>query len=118
MQKKSLFIKWMAKPMAALLLTLFVSMAVFSQETPDSVKIKNWSVSAVTLFIFTPDKSFILPVVYANYKNWHFEPRYNYEDFETFSMFVGYNIAGGKKFTYLFTPIYRNGIPVRLKCKC
>lgn len=104
MQKKPLIRRWMAKPLVALLL-LPVSIAVFSQQTSDSVKIKNWDISAVALFVFTPDNSFIVPVVYANYKRWHFEPRYNYENLETFSMFAGYNIAGGKKFTYFLTPM-------------
>ena len=104
MQKKLLIRRWMAKPVVALLL-LPVSIAVFSQQTSDSVKTRNWDVSAVALFVFTPDNSFILPVVYANYKRWHFEPRYNYENLETFSMFVGYNIAGGKKFKYFLTPM-------------
>src|SRR5678810_255373 len=101
MPKKSLVRKWMAKPLMALLLLLPVSAAVFSQETPDSIKINNWDVSAVALFVFTPDNSFILPVGYVNYKRWHFEPRYNYENLETFSMFAGFSIEGGKKFKYL-----------------
>ncbi|ANE51241.1 hypothetical protein [Flavisolibacter tropicus] len=93
----------MAKPFAALLL-LPVSIAVFSQ-TSDSVKVKNWDVSAVALSVLTPDDFFIVPVVYANYKRWHFEPRYNYESLKTFSLFAGYNIVGGKKFQYLLTPM-------------
>lgn len=95
----------MAKPLAALLLLLPVSAAVFSQGIRDSIKIKKWNISAVALFVFTPDNSFILPVGYVNYKPWHFEPRYNYENLETFSMFAGYNIAGGGKFKYLLTPM-------------
>ena len=67
MQKKLLIRRWMAKPVVALLL-LPVSIAVFSQQTSDSVKIKNWDISAVALFVFTPDNSFIVPIVYANYK--------------------------------------------------
>ena len=105
MPKKSLVRKRMAKPLVALLLLLPVSVAVFSQESPDSVNIKNWDISAVALFVFTPDNSFILPVGYVNYKRWHFEPRYNYENLETFAMFAGYNIAGGRKFKYLLTPM-------------
>lgn len=105
MRKTPLLQKCMAKHLAALLLAFTISITVFSQETVDSVKIRNWDISAVTLFIFTPDNSFILPVGYVNYKRWHFEPRYNYEDMETFSMFAGYNITGGNTFKYLLTPM-------------
>jgi len=76
----------------------------FSQEA-DSVKIKNWDVSAVLLTVFTPDNTFLVPIAYVNYKRLHLEPRYQYENFETFSMFAGYNIAGGRKLRYLLTPM-------------
>lgn len=93
------------KPILMMLMLLAISITIYSQEVADSVKVKNWDVSAVVLAIFTPDNSFLLPVIYANYKRWHFEPRYNYEDFETFSMFTGYNFTGGGKLKYLLTPM-------------
>jgi len=35
----------------------------------------------------------------------HLEARYNYEDLETFSGWVGYNFMGGKNFEYTITPM-------------
>lgn len=78
---------------------------VFSQQTVDSVKVKNFQIAAVVLAIFTPDDNFLSPVVYIDYKRFHFEPRYNYENLETFSTFVGYHFKGGKKIKYLVTPM-------------
>lgn len=97
--------KCLAKPLLALVMLSFISVPVFSQATADSVKDKNWNISALVMTVFTPDNTFVLPVAYVNYKNWHFEPRYNYENLETFSMFAGYNISGGEKVKYLFTPM-------------
>ena len=97
--------KCLAKPLVVLLMLFLISVPVFSQKTADSIKVKNWNISALVLTVFLPDNTFILPIVYANYKNWHFEPRYNYENLETFSMFTGYNFSGGKKVKYLFTPM-------------
>lgn len=88
-----------------LLFLLLFSNSVLSQETADSIQVKNWDVSAVVLAIFTPDNTFMLPIAYVNYKRWHFEPRYNYENLQTFSAFVGYNFHGGKKLRYLLTPM-------------
>lgn len=95
----------MGKYFLTLLFSLALFCSGFSQETSDSVKVKNWNVSAVVLPIFMPDKTFVVPVVYANYKRWHFEPRYNYENMETFSMFVGYNFVGGNRMKYILTPM-------------
>ena len=93
------------KLLVALLIFFFISVPIFSQEIADSIKVKNWNISALVLTVIIPDNTFVLPIVYATYKRWHFEPRYNYENMETFSMFAGYDFSGGKKFKYLFTPM-------------
>lgn len=92
------------------LFAMFIWLSGFSQQIDsvqvvDSAKVKHWNISVVTLLVFTPDMTFLLPVAYINYKRLHLEPRYNYESLETFSMFAGYNIGGGKKFTYFITPM-------------
>jgi hypothetical protein len=46
-----------------------------------------------------------LPVFRADKNKLHLEARYNYEDFETFSGWVGYNFSGGKKLEYTITPM-------------
>jgi len=47
-----------------------------------------------------------IPVLhYMNKKGWYTEARYNYEDINTGSIYVGRNYAGGKKVTYEVTPM-------------
>jgi hypothetical protein len=52
-----------------------------------------------------------MPYVYmpvANFTtsgNWYAEARYNYDDLETFSMYVGKSFSGDKRLTYSLTPI-------------
>jgi hypothetical protein len=38
-------------------------------------------------------------------KNWYIEGRYNYEDVQTFSLYVGKNISGGKDLEFSITPM-------------
>jgi len=105
MIKEALVSRQIAKLAIVPLCLFFISANAFSQDAADSLEAKKWNNSAVVLAIFTPDNSFLLPVAYINYKRWHIEPRYNYEDMQTFSTFVGYNFTGGKKLKYLLTPM-------------
>lgn len=66
---------------------------------------KPWSFEADANFYFIPDDFFILPVFKADKNKLHLEARYNYEDRETFSGWVGYNFMGGKKVEYTITPM-------------
>ena len=47
----------------------------------------------------------MLPVLRADKGKLHLEARYNYESEKTVSVWGGFNIAGGNKFEYLFTPM-------------
>lgn len=64
-----------------------------------------WNFSADVNFYFIPDDFFVLPIFKADKNKLHLEARYNYEDFETFSAWVGYNFSGGKKLEYTITPM-------------
>lgn len=64
-----------------------------------------WDFSADANFYFIPDDFFVLPVFKADKNKLHLEARYNYEDRETFSGWVGYNFMGGKKVEYTITPM-------------
>lgn len=75
----------------------------FGQEEPSSTP--EWEFSADANFYLIPDEFFILPVFRADKNKLHLEARYNYEDLETFSAWVGYTISGGKNFEYTFTPM-------------
>jgi hypothetical protein len=92
----------MKKLRTSLLFVLVISCVAWAQESaPD----RPWSFSTDVNFYFIPSEFFILPVVRADRNALHLEARYNYEDLETFSAWVGYNFSGGNDFEYAFTPM-------------
>jgi hypothetical protein len=58
-----------------------------------------------TIFYFLPDEFLFLPIYQADKDVLHLEARYNYEDKNTFSAWMGYNFNFGKKFEYTITPM-------------
>ncbi len=76
-----------------------------SGQEQDSVTNKLWSFNPDVNLYLIPDDFFILPVVRVDRKWLHLEARYNYEDRETFSGWVGYNFTGGKKLEFTITPM-------------
>jgi hypothetical protein len=64
-----------------------------------------WEFNPDVSFYFLPHDFFVLPVFRADKNKLHLEGRYNYEDRETFSGWVGYNISGGKSLEYFITPM-------------
>jgi len=66
---------------------------------------KQWSFNADMNFYFFSDDFFVLPILKADKNKLHLEARYNYEDRETFSGWVGYNFNGGEKLEYTITPM-------------
>jgi len=77
---------------------------VFAQGEPISEP-HDWIFNAHANFYFIPDDFFILPVFQADKSKLHLEARYNYEDRETFSAWIGYNFQGGNKLEYTITPM-------------
>ncbi|MBK8289875.1 MAG: hypothetical protein IPK96_01915 [Flammeovirgaceae bacterium] len=65
----------------------------------------SWSFNTEINFYLIPDDFIILPVFRADKNRLHLEARYNYEDYETFSGWFGYNFMGGKKVEYIITPM-------------
>ncbi len=65
-----------------------------------------WSFSAAAYTYLVPDdREFVQPTFTAD-RDWlHLEARYNYEDLETGSLWVGYNFGGGEKLAWEFTPM-------------
>lgn len=83
---------------------MICSSYLFGQnEEPTSEK--QWNFSADANFYFFPDEFIFLPIFKADKNNLHLEARYNYEDMETFSGWVGYNFSGGDELEYTFTPM-------------
>jgi hypothetical protein len=65
-----------------------------------------WSFSAAIYFYQVPDERNYAQPTFTVDRDWlHFEARYNYEDLETGSLWMGYNLGGGEKVTWDFTPM-------------
>ena len=65
-----------------------------------------WSFSAWAYTYLVPDsRDYVQPTITAD-RGWlHLEARYNYENLETGSAWVGYNFSGGNKLAWKFTPM-------------
>ena len=72
----------------------------------EEVDEKAWSFSAsASTYIVPDDQEYVQPTFSAD-RGWlHLEARYNYENLETGSAWVGYNFSGGKKLEWEFTPM-------------
>lgn len=67
---------------------------------------RNWSFSAsVYTYLVPDDHDYAQPTITADHDWLHLEARYNYEDPETGSVWVGYNFSGGKKLAWELTPM-------------
>jgi hypothetical protein len=76
-----------------------------AQTTNPGTSQKQWNISSDVNFYIFKDDFFVLPVIRADKNKLHLEARYNYEDIETFSAWIGYNVSGGGQFEYTFTPM-------------
>ena len=91
------------KRVVILSLMIAASLGTVWAQSPDS---SAWSGSAEGMFYyFQGGETIFLPVLRADYNKLHLEARYNYEDVETVSGWIGYNLEGGDKVSYAFTPM-------------
>ena len=69
-------------------------------------ELKKWDFSAsVTGYIVPESRDYVQPTLTAD-RDWlHLETRYNYENLETGSAWLGYNFSGGSKVAWEFTPM-------------
>jgi hypothetical protein len=65
----------------------------------------DWTFSASAYLYPDDDPSFLLPIVTADRGPLHLEARYNYEDLETVSGWVGWTFEAGDKLTLAVTPM-------------
>ncbi|MGE0021404.1 MAG: hypothetical protein AB7S72_17140 [Draconibacterium sp.] len=84
-----------------LMVFAFVTIAKAQDETGEKPM---WNHYFEADFYFEDD-FYVLPMYRADRNHLHLEARYNYEDFETFSAWGGYNLFGGDKLEYAFTPM-------------
>ena len=66
---------------------------------------KTWNFSIEANNYFFSGEYILLPVFRVDKDKLHLEARYNYEDLETFSGWVGYTFSGGNTVTYTLTPM-------------
>jgi hypothetical protein len=98
--------------LAILSLALFV-MPVSAQNAPGSSTAiqsgqpaTSWSYSISVFTYLLPDCSvYVQPTITADRRWLHLEARYNYEDLETGSVWVGYNFSVGRKLSLNITPM-------------
>lgn len=83
------------------LLALLLSAAAAAQEVTPSVS--GWA----QFYVQLAEGEDALPVgiVALNHGPWHFEARYNYEDIQTGSLWVGWNLSTGSAVELEFTPM-------------
>jgi len=66
-----------------------------------------WSVSASAATYFLPDDdNYVQPIVTVDRNALHLEGRYNYEDRNAFSAFIGWNLEAGSKVKLEVTPMF------------
>ena len=67
---------------------------------------RQWSFSfTADGYVVPQDQSYISPTFTADHQWLHLEARYNYEDLETGSLWVGYNFSAGHKLMLNVTPM-------------
>ena len=74
--------------------------------TPVKEEENNWSFSiSASTYIVPDDREYVQPTLMAD-RGWlHLETRYNYENLETGSVWLGYNFSFGKKLVLEATPM-------------
>jgi hypothetical protein len=77
-----------------------------SAEVTKETEEKAWSFSASVSTYFVPDFREYVQPTFTGDRGWlHLEIRYNYENLDTGSLWLGYNFGGGEKVEWEFTPM-------------
>ena len=80
--------------------------AVLAQ-TPAEDDAHPWAFTASAYGYLVPDdQSYFSPIFSADHDWLHVEARYNYEDQQTGSIWVGYNFRAGRRLTLEATPMF------------
>lgn len=67
---------------------------------------ERWTLSSSVYTFFVPgDRNYVLPIVAADRDRLHLEARYNYEDLDTASVWVGWNLSFGEELALDLTPM-------------
>ena len=65
----------------------------------------DWSVSISAATYILPDSEYVQPTVTADRGRLHLEGRYNYENLDTGSLWLGVNFSGGETLAWELTPM-------------
>jgi len=90
-----------------LIAALFLMFAAASPaQEAAAPKESDWAFSLSAYTYFVPDShEYVQPTITADHDWLHLEARYNYEDQNTGSAWVGYNLEGGEKLAWEITPM-------------
>ena len=89
-----------------LLLVSLVALKLFAQEKPIDTAGSQWNFSAWSeVFIMPDEKDIFNPTFYARHQSLHLEGRYNYEDRNTVSTWVGRKFEFGQPVEFVFVPM-------------
>jgi hypothetical protein len=99
--------------LGALAVVVLFTSHLLAQTTTDSTPAgsadaaaQSWSFSFSTYGYIVPhDRSYVSPTFTADHKWLHLEARYNYEDQETGSLWIGYNLSVGHELVLEATPM-------------
>ena len=65
----------------------------------------DWSASIAAATYILPDSEYVQPTVIADRGQLHLEARFNYEELDTGSLWLGANFSGGERLAWEFTPM-------------
>ena len=93
------------RTITSVILLLVSATLVAQTNDPAATETRSWNFGGEANFYFIKDNFFVNPIITADHEWLHLETRYNYEDFQTTSFFVGYNFSVEKKINVDFTPM-------------
>jgi hypothetical protein len=95
----------MNKSIKLFLSFLILSSQQFAQDTQSKSENSKWDFNASLYSYFIHDDFFLLPTLTADKSELHLEARFNYEDRNTFSGWIGYNFQTGEELEFTAAPM-------------
>jgi hypothetical protein len=92
--------------LAAAALAVSARLPAQGTQAPSAPEPESWSFSASVYGYYEPDGILGQPTITADHGAFHAEARYNYEDVDTASLWVGYNLAFGEEVAFELTPLF------------
>jgi hypothetical protein len=91
---------------AALVTNAALAQTATTTEPTEAADEKKWEFSlSAYMYIVEDDEDYVQPTLRADHDWLHLEARYNYEDQDTTSLWIGYNFSFGDELTLDLTPM-------------